>query len=75
MVNGLPEHLLQRGLGILIAGRAQGRQAVPNATGELGTVAVTAWKLCQRADCADYVEWMDEEKSFSWGADHSRFLK
>jgi len=42
---------------------------------DLASVEATAWKLCQRAGCADFLDWIDTEKHFAWGEDQSEFLR
>jgi hypothetical protein len=74
MVSGIPNDLLQDKSIVVIAGRSSGRKAAPSGR-EISSVNATAWKLCQRAGCADYLDWIDEEKRFTWGEDQSEFLR
>lgn len=75
VVTGLPNYVLQQGTFLIVAGRSQGKQKLPQSTAEIATVAATAWKICQTATCGEYLDWMAQEKSYSWGAEHSAFLK
>lgn len=75
LVSGIPNDLLTDKSTVVIAGRAAGRKTYPNSRAEVASIEATAWKLCQRAGCADYLDWIDEEKKFTWGEDQSEFLK
>jgi hypothetical protein len=75
MVSGIPNDLLQDKSTVVIAGRASGRKTLPNSRQEVASIEATAWKLCQRTGCADYIDWIDEEKKFAWGEDQSEFLR
>jgi len=75
MVSGIPNDLLTDKSTVVIAGRAAGRKTYPNSQHEIANIDATAWKLCQRAGCADYLDWIDEEKRFIWGEDQSEFLR
>jgi hypothetical protein len=75
LVSGLPNDLLTDKATVVIAGRASGRKSPPNSRQEIASIDATGWKLCQRAGCADYLEWIDDEKKFAWGEDQSEFLK
>jgi hypothetical protein len=77
LVRDLPDAVLQsaaRGEMMVLAGTGAGVVPLALSRYEVSTVVATDWKLCQRARCADFLEWIDEEKKpFPWGEDQSQF--